>query len=71
MNLFLPQFEIDKRINLYTILQNLGIKKAFNIITEFQGISSEYHMHIEEVILKNYINVNIRVIKQHLFPIFI
>ena len=56
----MPQFQIDKKINNIPILENLGIKKAFNLDAEFQGINTdtEYPMHIWILIQKNIINVN-------------
>ena len=58
VNLFLPKFEVEYKIDLNQILIDLGIKKAFTNDAEFKNICDKSPIHIGQVIQKNYINVN-------------
>ena len=58
VNLFLPRFEMEFKIELSQILKNLGIKKGFTIDAEFKKLCDKSPIHIMNVIQKNYINVN-------------
>ena len=58
VNLFLPKFEVEYRINMGHILHDLGIREAFTNNAEFKGISDNEDLHIGEVLQKNYIIIN-------------
>ena len=58
VNLFIPEFEIEFKINMNEILEELGIKKAFTKEAEFKGITEKIPLSIGKVLQKNYINVN-------------
>lgn len=58
VNLILPKFKIEYKVDLKEILMDLGITKAFNIDAEFKNICNKSPIHIEQVLQKNYINVN-------------
>ena len=58
VNLFLPKFEIEYKIDMTQILIDLGIKKAFTKEAEFKQISDKIPLNIGKVLQKNYINVN-------------
>ena len=57
INFYLPKFEVEFRIELHQILQNLGINRAFTKEADFKLICEE-PLHIGQVLQKNYINVN-------------
>ena len=58
VNLLLPTFEIEYKIDIAEILSDLGIRKAFTQKAEFKGISDKIPLNIGQVLHKNYINVN-------------
>lgn len=58
LNVELPKFEIEFKVELSDILQKLGIEKAFTNDAELKGICDKSPIHINNVIQKNYINVN-------------
>ena len=57
VNLYLPKFEIEFKIQLKDILENLGIHKAFTKEADFKKLC-EKPLHIGQVLQKNYICVN-------------
>lgn len=58
VNLILPKFKIEYKINLNEDLKDLGIIKAFTNDAEFKKICNKSPIHIGNVLQKNYINVN-------------
>ena len=60
VNFYLPKYELEYNTNINEILKELGMKKAFEKEAEFKGIcfSHELNLFINQVIQKNYINVN-------------
>lgn len=58
VNLYLPKFKIEYKIDLKQILIDLGIKKAFTNEAEFTNITDKIPLNIGEILQKNYINVN-------------
>ena len=58
VNVFLPKFEVECKLDLSTILIDLGIRKAFTNDADFKGISDKQPIHIGQVVQQNYINVN-------------
>ena len=58
VNLYLPRFEMEFKIELSQILKDLGIKKGFTIEAELKKLSDKSPIHFMNVIQKNYINVN-------------
>lgn len=57
VNFYLPKFEIEFKIQLKEILENLGIHKAFTKEADFTKLC-EKPLHIGQVLQKNYISVN-------------
>lgn len=57
LTLSLPKFTTDFGRSLKPILEELGIKRAFNSKAQFGGISDEA-LYISDVVQKTYINVN-------------
>ena len=58
VNLYLPKFELEYDVNLNEVLKELGMKKAFEREAEFKGISNKLKLFINQIIQKNYININ-------------
>ena len=60
VNFYLPKYELEYNTNINEILKELGMKKAFEKEAEFKGIcfSHDLNLFINQVIQKNYINVN-------------
>ena len=58
VNFYMPTFEIDYKINLEKILKDLGMLKAFTKEAEFKGISDKLKLFVNQVLQKNYLNVN-------------
>ena len=57
LNVELPKFEIEFKVELSDILQKLGIEKAFSNDAELKGICDKSPIHINNVIQKNTIDV--------------
>lgn len=57
VTLSLPKFTTDFSVSLKTILENLGIVRAFGEKAQFGGISDK-PLYISDVVQKTYINVN-------------
>ena len=57
VTLSLPKFTTDFSVSLKTILENLGIARAFGEKAQFGGISDK-PLYISDVVQKTYINVN-------------
>ena len=58
VNLYLPKFELEYDVNLNEVLKKLGMIKAFEREAEFKGISNKLKLFINQIIQKNYININ-------------
>ena len=58
VNLYLPKFELEYDVNLNEVLKDLGMIKAFEREAEFKGISNKLKLFINQIIQKNYININ-------------
>ena len=58
VNLYLPKFELEYDANLNEVLKDLGMIKAFEREAEFKGISNKLKLFINQIIQKNYININ-------------
>lgn len=61
VNIFLPKFELEYKIDLCNILYDLGIRKAFTKDAEFKKICKRPPtdpIHIGQILQKNYMNVN-------------
>ena len=58
VNLYLPKFELEYDVNLNEVLKELGMIKAFEREAEFKGISNKLKLFINQIIQKNYININ-------------
>ena len=58
VNLFLPKFELEFKAEISDLLKSLKIVKAFGMDAEFKGICDKSPIHINQVLQKNYINVN-------------
>ena len=58
VNLYLPKFEVEYKINMEEILYDLGMRKAFTNKAEFKGICKQKDLKIGKVLQKNYIMIN-------------
>ena len=58
VNFYLPKFEIENNFNISEILKSLGMIEAFKKEADFNGISTKLKLFINQVLQKNYINVN-------------
>ena len=58
VNFYLPKFEMEYNNNFNEILKNLKMKKAFTKDAEFKGITDKYELFINQILQKNYININ-------------
>jgi serpin B len=58
VNFYLPKFEIENDFNISEILKSLGMVEAFKKEADFNGISTKLRLFINQVLQKNYINVN-------------
>ena len=54
----MPRFKFSWDMKLNEVLQQMGIKKAFNVSADFSGITKDMNLFISEVIHKTYIDVN-------------
>lgn len=54
----MPRFKFSWDMKLNEVLQQMGIKKAFDAGADFSGISKDVKLFISEVIHKTYIDVN-------------
>ncbi|KAF5287676.1 hypothetical protein FQA39_LY15776 [Lamprigera yunnana] len=53
----LPKFTIESKINIKTLMQDLGAKEAFTLSADFKGIS-DTPLYISDVIQKTFIEIN-------------
>ena len=63
VNFIMPKFEIEYKIDFSDILKDLGMKKAFTIDAELEGIyqnKQKQPIHVGQIIQKNYMKVNER-----------
>ena len=58
VNLYIPKFEVEYKINMGEILSDLGMRKAFTDKAEFKGICHKLDLKIGKVLQKNYIMIN-------------
>ena len=58
VNFYIPKFELEYEVNLEKILKELGMIKAFTKEAEFGGICDKLKLFVNQVLQKNYINVN-------------
>ena len=58
VNFYLPKFEMEYNNIFNEILKNLKMKKAFTKDAEFKGIIDKYELFINQILQKNYININ-------------
>ena len=58
VNFYLPKFEMEYNNIFNEILKNLKMKKAFTKYAEFKGIIDKYELFINQILQKNYININ-------------
>ena len=58
VNLYIPKFEVEYKINMGEILADLGMRKAFTDKAEFKGICHKLDLKIGKVLQKNYIMIN-------------
>ena len=58
VNLFLPKFDLEFKTEISDLLRTLGIVNAFGTDAEFKKLCDKAPIHINQVLQKNYINVN-------------
>ena len=58
VNFFMPKFKLEFKYDMKKILEDMGMKKAFTKEAEFNNISEKMKLFVNQVLQKNYINVN-------------
>ena len=58
ISLQMPKFKLEFKYDMKKILEDMGMKKAFTKEAEFNNISEKMKLFVNQVLQKNYINVN-------------
>ncbi|CAL7941296.1 unnamed protein product [Xylocopa violacea] len=57
VNLYLPKFKVESKINLNSVLEKMGLTDAFGAFANFSGIADK-NLYISKVLQKAFIEVN-------------
>jgi serpin B len=58
VNVTLPKFKIEQNLPLTKVLQDMGMKQAFNIDADFTGMADKEKLWISDVLHKAFVDVN-------------